>query len=455
MGISMAFPPEDFDLFSFRRAVLGLAVFISFVILRIIGSAIYNLYSHPLSHVPGPFFSRASNILNTLLARNGGIAPWLQAAHEKYGDVVRVAPNEVSFISGEPAWQDIYGFHRGLYATPINGTDNIIISNEADHSRGLVGLLVGMLVSRLHEQVEGKYPVVDITRRYNHTTFDTITDLTFGEPLYCLRDKDNHPWVSMIFESLKAARLMMAARRFSAFVYIDKIMGFFIDEEILKRRRAEFSNLVSHKKNGVLALTKGRNGVERNNSAHSWKRNNCDDPFGLYVSCLDQLARYTKVVEEVRGRFGGLVDITIEKVNKLVCLLATLQETLRYCPPGPTGFARIVPQGGDIVSGIYVPEGASVYMSQHTANHSKRNWTDPGTSTPERSLGDPKPFSFRLRNCLSKNLAYAEMRLIAAKVLFSFDLELGEESREWLKDQKAFLVWEKLVLMVKLHPVQR
>jgi hypothetical protein len=29
--------------------------------------------------------------------------------HEKYGDVVRISPNEVSFISGETAFPDIYG----------------------------------------------------------------------------------------------------------------------------------------------------------------------------------------------------------------------------------------------------------------------------------------------------------------------------------------------------------
>lgn len=29
--------------------------------------------------------------------------------HKTYGDVVRVAPNEVSFISGETAFPDIYG----------------------------------------------------------------------------------------------------------------------------------------------------------------------------------------------------------------------------------------------------------------------------------------------------------------------------------------------------------
>ena len=47
------------------------------------------------------------------------------------------------------------------------------------------------------------------------------------------------------------------------------------------------------------------------------------------------------------------------------------------------------------------------------------------------------------------------MRLCAAKVLYNFDLELMDESREWMKNQKIFALWEKPPLMVKLHPVNR
>jgi hypothetical protein len=69
--------------------------------------------------------------------------------HKKYGDVVRVSPNEISFISGETAWQDIYGFRVGQlkgqlnmqkdpvwYPAPINGTPSILVSGDEAHSRG-------------------------------------------------------------------------------------------------------------------------------------------------------------------------------------------------------------------------------------------------------------------------------------------------------------------------------
>lgn len=47
------------------------------------------------------------------------------------------------------------------------------------------------------------------------------------------------------------------------------------------------------------------------------------------------------------------------------------------------------------------------------------------------------------------------MRLIMAKVLFEFDLELQPESEDWLARNKVFTLWEKPPLMVSLRPVRR
>ena len=41
---------------------------------------------------------------------NGNLNAMITAWHERYGPVVRVASDEVSFSAGETAWQDIYGF---------------------------------------------------------------------------------------------------------------------------------------------------------------------------------------------------------------------------------------------------------------------------------------------------------------------------------------------------------
>lgn len=121
---------------------------------------------------------------------------------------------------------------------------------------------------------------------------------------------------------------------------------------------------------------------------------------------------YAKLVHEIRSHFSAASEITMDSVNKLEYLIAVFQEALRYYPPVPTGFPRVVPNGGSNISGHYIPGGTSVYVSQHATYHSARNFKDPETFAPERWLGDEmykddkkecwNAFSFGPRNCLGK-----------------------------------------------------
>ena len=47
-------------------------------------------------------------------------------------------------------------------------------------------------------------------------------------------------------------------------------------------------------------------------------------------------------------------------------------------------------------------------------------------------------------------MAYHEMRLILAKVVYHFDLELSPGNEGWL-DQDVYVLWEKKPLMVNLR----
>lgn len=53
------------------------------------------------------------------------------------------------------------------------------------------------------------------------------------------------------------------------------------------------------------------------------------------------------------------------------------------------------------------------------------------------------------------SLAYAEMRLILAKLLWHFDVALVEPEKDWMKDQRVYALWEKPSLRVRLTSVQR
>ncbi|KAJ5890480.1 uncharacterized protein N7473_006708 [Penicillium subrubescens] len=70
-------------------------------------SIYYNIYFHPLAKIPGPKAYAASPIPVALAQLGGQFHLFTQAAHERFGGVVRISPNELSFISAE-AWGDIY-----------------------------------------------------------------------------------------------------------------------------------------------------------------------------------------------------------------------------------------------------------------------------------------------------------------------------------------------------------
>jgi hypothetical protein len=67
---------------------------------------------HPLRQIPGPWANSVSELPAALALVRGNQHVYYKSLHEKYGPVVRVSPNELSFISVE-ARQEIYGLRVG------------------------------------------------------------------------------------------------------------------------------------------------------------------------------------------------------------------------------------------------------------------------------------------------------------------------------------------------------
>lgn len=69
---------------------------------------IYNLYLHPLAPYPGPVLARISWLYHAIYTYKGALADNTKRLHDKYGAVIRIAPNIISFNDAQ-AWEDIYG----------------------------------------------------------------------------------------------------------------------------------------------------------------------------------------------------------------------------------------------------------------------------------------------------------------------------------------------------------
>lgn len=47
------------------------------------------------------------------------------------------------------------------------------------------------------------------------------------------------------------------------------------------------------------------------------------------------------------------------------------------------------------------------------------------------------------------------MRFILSRLVWNFDIEIDEQSREWIDHQRAYLIWEKPALFVKLKAKEK
>ncbi|KAK0366314.1 hypothetical protein LTR59_001306 [Friedmanniomyces endolithicus] len=474
-----------------------------------LGKIIYTLYIHPLAKVPGPKLNALTRVpyVRHLLA--GTTVDNVSRLHDKYGDVVRVSPNEVSCISGD-AWQDIYGFRTGKlkghlnmqkdpawYVKPSNGVPSILLANDADHTRGrrilahafsekalaeqepVVQDYVDQLVSRLKEVTSKSSEPVDMVAWYNWTTFDIISALLWGEPFGSLQDMATHKYIHVLLDSVKSFSMFYIMSYWPVTKYLGNLI---IDQKIMAGRREYLGWITSQTKKRVERETQRPDfmtAILKHNGEKGEVPLSMEEMVSnsvLMISAgsettatmlsattfqlLKNPAVMQKLKDEIRGRWTSYSDITLEEVNKAPYLLAVLSEGLRYQPPVPAGFERKV-----VVSGFYLPWGTSVSVSQFPAYHSAQNFSDPETFAPERWMDNPKyandtkhafqPFSFGPRNCLGKNLAYAEMRLIMAKMIWSFELELDPRSANWMDECLVKTLWIKPELKVRVREVVR
>jgi hypothetical protein len=50
----------------------------------------------------------------------------------------------------------------------------------------------------------------------------------------------------------------------------------------------------------------------------------------------------------------------------------------------------------------------------------------------------------------TSSLANAEIKLVLARIIYNFDMELVDKNSEWMMNQRVYIIWRKPELMVKL-----
>lgn len=199
-----------------------------------------------------------------------------------------------------------------------------------------------------------------------------------------------------------------------------------------------------------------------------WRLCRIIDHLGISYYLCENPSVLKNLTNEIRGAFSDPKAIDGDSTQSLRYLFAVIEEGLRLYPPIAGGLSRDSP--GAMVDGHYVPKGTSVSTSFWTMSHREKYFHNAREFHPERWLPSDhalydvaystdnkaasQPFLLGPRACLGINLAYMELRIILARIVWQFDLELSRDL-DWDAEQKFALLWMKPELMIRFKPVTR
>ncbi|KAK7751934.1 hypothetical protein SLS62_006077 [Diatrype stigma] len=391
----------------------------------------------------GPKLSAISRIPYWLVCLRGNGVQWIARLHEVYGSVVRFGPNDLSYTDSQ-AWKDICTTPKGrrengkdaLFHGPANsGAPQMIIDNDPEHhnlvrrqfapafsekslkaQEPLLQKYANLLVARGREAAVTA-TVVNMTKLFNFTTFDSMADMTFGESLHMLENNQYSEWVEGV---LSFIRILPFIQLLKYYPILDKIFELIEPKSIAKMRLDNY-NYTARRVDKRLEAGAGReedvwnlvirSGVVSKEEMYS----NAEllmiagtETTGLTYYLGMNRDKMKILTDEIRRTFSHSSEITLEA-------LAKLENPEKFAPE----------------RWLRNPECDPEYADDNREAH--------------------QPFSVGPRNCVGLNLAWHEMRLLLAKVVYNFDIEL-QVGPDW-REQNAYLTWDRKPLMCRLREV--
>jgi cytochrome P450 len=173
-----------------------------------------------------------------------------------------------------------------------------------------------------------------------------------------------------------------------------------------------------------------------------------------------------KITAEVRAAFENIEDIVAgPTLSACAYLRACIDEGMRLSPPVGGLLPREIQEGGMVIDGEDLPAGVVVGTPHYTVHHNADYYPDPFSYVPERWIASSTapsgtvftsdsvsvarsafcPFSIGPRGCIGKGMAYTELGMALARVVWLYDMRLasgmkvGEGSRdlEWGRQREG------------------
>ncbi|KAG9957975.1 cytochrome P450 monooxygenase, partial [Aureobasidium melanogenum] len=441
------------------------AIYIAVTFIYISYKLVHRAFFTPLRGIPGPWHAAFVNWRLKVAVLSGSRADYIHALHQKYGPIVRIAPNEVA-VNDPASFKDIHKIGSGFIKTPwyeylsTSGPGKspgvFQMTNPKDHAARRKFLAKGFSQRHLREQWENVVRervnmavarikadatsgTADILKWWTYLATDVSAHLMFGESFHMLESGARVPYIV----ALETASICSAISWELPLVYwIGRRLPFaatrdiFYANEVLldqgrlavKNSKAQdfgtsniFATAISESEKGDGTLTDEDIQAEAGNLIVAGS-----DTTGITLTyltwcVLKQPALHKALEEEVNSADSLLVDASLEQ---LPILNAVIEETLRLYGAAPATLPRLTPKGGITLANHYIPAGTIVGTQSYSLHRDPQLFPNPDKFDHTRWLSPNElsppakavfaPFGAGSRICIGLHLARMELRLAAA-----------------------------------------
>ncbi|KAK4159872.1 cytochrome P450 [Cladorrhinum sp. PSN259] len=397
----------------------------------IVYSIIYNLYFHPLAEYPGPLLARCTLLWRFYHSHRGLFHYAIHDAHRKYGPVIRLCPNELSFATVE-SWKAIYSprvsSNRPLVATKSKfydmfgaGFSSSCVGSERDphiHARmrrmlnpafstkallaqeDIITGVIDLFVEKLGQLGGPGTNGLNMSQWYEMVAFDIMGELAIGESFHGVENGKQHSWSEIIghipyfvimIDNLRRIPLVWSLfRSIPAMVGLQSANSKYARDKVEQRLRKKtdrpdfLTTVIKSYESGEIAKE------EVAAHASTIALAGAETLSTFYCATTYYLFRHPSVLSKLRREIDSAFPYMYSQINasscmqKLPYLQAVIQESLRKFPPAAFGFPRLSPEHGMFVGTYFVPAGCEMSTHTWTLAHSEEYWRDPEVFRPER-----------------------------------------------------------------------
>ncbi|KAK5657494.1 hypothetical protein OQA88_3066 [Cercophora sp. LCS_1] len=448
----------------------------------VLWSLLRNVFASPIPpSVPGPFLARLTSKWILLVDLSGYRARTVHALHMKYGPVVRVAPNELSFANKE-AIRAIYG--PGTTCTKSEayesfGRKGMFQMQDPEEHRQRQRRMAHVFSAGNLQQIEPLIQavidrVVDaIAARAGQATdalhwcrmmaLDVSGEVLMGKSFGAF-EGDKAPtyaqqlditFLVLALQNLSpllcsALKLLPIAGIQAFFSAPDKIYQYAFDalEEYIKAngrgsaRRTLLTKLIARNpETGAEPLPDHIIGVELSNTLFAGTDTTGNTAtYALYrLAFLPEWQK--KLREELRASRVRADNFSFRSLQSLPVLNGVFMETLRLHPAAPSALPRVTTRT-TIIGGLQLPAQTLVSMQAYSTQRDPTYFPDPERFDPSRwiaadgtiSPGTPDVQEMMLawgkgsRACIGQYMATMEIKIVLARIIDRFEAKLEGES---------------------------